>query len=384
MKLVAESGLWSTGATGPDEQLPASPLIALLEVSGAVLSWVIDDPRGEAATRITFTNAARADWLWRVVGESGHVAVLSAVAGHPAGDVDLRGVDLIPGSAAGLRRLAVGHWLRRWWPASQRDDIAGLDRALLDVEVALLTVGAQGFFTDDTLDSDVADLLAPHAGALTAHVRTDDARIRALVRAGAHLADEVGADGAGWTELSAAIDDSSVAVTMPTGRRDDYALAAGAGQGPRGAASIGRGVASINWGGVPPAIFDAAEDTVDWTIEPGGPAGSAVVAVVRAALIGAQPATDVAVRVRSGEVSGTGALDAGGRATVALVDAQRRAMTQTSAWDHNWAATSVVIGADIAESRQTRDRVRRWVRDRLDRPPPDAFLAEVLAAESAY
>lgn len=38
MKLVAESGLWSTGATGPDEQLPASPLIALLEVSGAVLS----------------------------------------------------------------------------------------------------------------------------------------------------------------------------------------------------------------------------------------------------------------------------------------------------------------------------------------------------------
>lgn len=209
------------------------------------------------------------------------------MAGHPAGDVDLRGVDLIPGSAAGLRRLAVGHWLRRWWPASQRDDIAGLDRALLDVEVALLTVGAQGFFTDDTLDSDVAELLAPHAGALTAHVRTDDARIRALVRAGAHLADEVGTDGAGWTELSAAIDDSSVAVTMPTGRRDDYALAAGAGQGPRGAASIGRGVASINWGGVPPAIFDAAEDTVDWTIEPGGPAGSAVVAVVRAALIGA-------------------------------------------------------------------------------------------------
>ena len=102
----------------------------------------------------------------------------------------------MPGSVDPLRRLAIGHWLRRWWPASRRDGIAGLDRALLDVEVALLTVGAQGFFTDDTLDSDVAELLAPHAAALTAHVGSDDPRVLDLVRAGAGLADEVGVDGA--------------------------------------------------------------------------------------------------------------------------------------------------------------------------------------------
>ncbi|BCI92830.1 hypothetical protein NIIDMKKI_80360 [Mycobacterium kansasii] len=59
-------------------------------------------------------------------------------------------------------------------------------------------------------------------------------------------------------------------------------------------------------------------------------------------------------------------------------------MAQAAAWNHDWPRTSVVIGADVDESRHTRDRVRRWVRERLDRPPADAFLAEILAGESAY
>jgi hypothetical protein len=110
-----------------------------------------------------------AEWLWRVLGESGHVAVSSAVHGRAAVEpqtVELAGVDLAPGSVDRLRRLAVGNWMRRWWPASERDGIAGLDRALLDAEIALLTAAAQDFFTEDTLDSDVAQLLAPHAGTL--------------------------------------------------------------------------------------------------------------------------------------------------------------------------------------------------------------------------
>lgn len=380
MKLTAQSGLWSTGTTG--SALVASPLIAVLEVSGAVLSWIIDDPPEDAATQITFTDVSRADWLWRVVGEEGHVALASAVAERAAEDFELVGVDIVPGSTAPLRRLAVGHWLRRWWPASQRDGIADLDRALLDVEVALLTVGAQGFFTDDTLDSDVADLLAPHADALTSHLQTDDARIVELVRAGARLADEVGMDTAGWAELAAAVDDHGSAVSWtPAERRADYALAASGDAGPRSMASIGRGVASINWGAVPPGIFDAAEDTVAWSIELAGPT---IAAVVRAAVIGPGPATDVPVRVYSGNVSGAGALDAGGRAIVPLIDAAQRAMTESAAWNHDWPATSVLLGADVEESRQTRDRVRRWVRARLDQPPEDTFLAEVLASESAY
>ena len=75
MRLVADSGLWTAGPA--DEPLTATPLVAVLEVSGAVLSWIVDDPPTDAATRITFSDLARADWLWRILGESGHVAVAS-------------------------------------------------------------------------------------------------------------------------------------------------------------------------------------------------------------------------------------------------------------------------------------------------------------------
>lgn len=379
MRLVADSGLWSTGSV---DTVAATPLVALLEVSGAVLSWTLDDP-DDAAPHITFTDVSRADWLWRVFGEAGHVAVVSALdgaAGRPQ-SIELTGVEPVPGSVAPLRRLATGHWLRRWWPASRQDGIAGLDRALLDVEVALLTAGAQSFFPDDTLDSDVTQLLAPHAAALKSHVRSGDPRAVDLVRAGAGLADEVGADGDDWSELIAALDDSTLILTLPSDRRDDYALAAGADGGPRGAGAIARGAASIAWGGVPPAIFDAGENTVEWRIEPGG---AAVAAVVQAAVIGPDPATGIAVRLRSAAIDGTGTLDATGRATVAIEDGQGRALTESAAWDHDWSATSVVVGAETPESAETRQRVRRWARARLDRPPRDAFLAEILAAESAY
>ncbi|HEX5256082.1 MAG TPA: hypothetical protein VFW69_19830 [Mycobacterium sp.] len=379
MRLVADSGLWSTG---PVDAAAATPLVALLEISGAVLSWTVDDP-DDVAPHITFTDVSRADWLWRIVGEAGHVALVSAVNGATGKphSIELTGVDLVPGSAAPLRRLATGHWLRRWWPASRQDGIAGLDRALLDAEVALLTAGAQSFFPDDTLDSDVAQLLEPHAAALISHVRSDDSRVVDLARAGAGLADEIGADGDRWSELIAAVDDSSLALTLPSDRRDDYALAAGAGAGPRGAGAIARGVAPIAWSGVPPAIFDAGETTVDWSIEAGG---TAVVAVVQAAVIGPDPATGIAVRLRSAAIDGTGTLDATGRATLPLKDSQRGALTESAAWDHDWSMTSVVVGAETSESPEIRERVRRWARARLNLPPRDAFLAETLASESAY
>ncbi|GBG35909.1 hypothetical protein NJB14197_41590 [Mycobacterium montefiorense] len=228
MKLVADSGLWTLGPVSPE-----SPLAAVLEVSGAVLSWTVDDPSGDGRARITFTDLSRTDWLWRVFGEAGHVALAGAAAAMDgATSIELTGVDIVAGSMDPLRRLAIGHWLRRWWPASRQDGIAGLDRALLDVEIALLTVGAQGFFTDDTLDSDAAELLAPHAAALFTHVRSDDPRIADLVRAGAGLAEEIGVDDDAWAELLAVLDDSASEPAMPSERRDDYALAAGAGAGP--------------------------------------------------------------------------------------------------------------------------------------------------------
>lgn len=379
MRLVADSGLWSTGSV---DAAVATPLVALLELSGAVVSWTMDEP-DDAAPHITFTDVSRADWLWRILGEAGHVALVSAVndaTGQPH-SIELTGVDLVPGSVAPLRRLATGHWLRRWWPASRQDGIIGLDRALLDAEVALLTAGAQSFFPDDTLDSDVAQLLEPHAAALISHVRSNDSRIADLVRAGAGLADEFGADGDQWSELIAAIDDTGMILTLPSDRRDDYALAAGAGAGLRGAGAIARGVASIAWSGVPPAIFDAGENTVEWRVEA---SGNAVVAVVQVAVIGPDPATGIAVRLRSAAIDGTGTLDATGRASLPLRVTQRHALTESAAWDHDWSMTSVVVGAETAETPETRERVRRWARARQNLPPRDAFLAEILAAESAY
>lgn len=379
MRLVADSGLWSTGSV---DAAVATPLVALLELSGAVLSWTMDEA-DDAAPHITFTDVSRADWLWRILGEAGHVALVSAVndaTGQPH-SIELTGVDLVPGSVAPLRRLAIGHWLRRWWPASRQDGIIGLDRALLDAEVALLTAGAQSFFPDDTLDSDVAQLLEPHADALISHVRSNDSRIADLVRAGAGLADEFGADGDQWSELIAAIDDTGMILTLPSDRRDDYALAAGAGAGLRGAGAIARGVASIAWSGVPPAIFDAGENTVEWRVEA---SGNAVVAVVQVAVIGPDPATGIAVRLRSAAIDGTGTLDATGRASLPLRVTQRHALTESAAWDHDWSMTSVVVGAETAEAPETRERVRRWARARQNLPPRDAFLAEILAAESAY
>ncbi len=363
MRLVADSGLWSTG-----QQAAPTPLVAVLEVSGAVLSWTVDDP--STAAQITFTDPAGADWLWRVLGELGHSALAAALDGRTPGEaVELAGVDVLPGSLDPLRRLALGHWLRRWWPASRRDGIAALDGALLDGELAVLTARAQDFFTDDTLDSDVAGLLRPHSAALTAHLQGGDPRVIELVRICAELADDVGVafGEAGGVPL----------------RRDDYALAAGTDPGPQRPSATATGADSVNWGAVPPGIFDAAERTVGWRIEA---ADGIAKAVVHVELSGPGLASGITVRLRSGDLGGSGVLGADGVADFPLVDGQQP-VTESAAWDHDWRSTAVTVGVDLKESAelpQTRERIRDFARARLHDPAGDAFLAEVLAAESDY
>ncbi|HEX4587009.1 MAG TPA: hypothetical protein VH185_03465 [Mycobacterium sp.] len=361
MRLLADSGLWSTG-----QHAAPTPLVAVLEVGGAVLSWTVDDR--STAAEITFTDPVRADWLWRVLGGPGHVALAAALDGRaPDAAIELTGVDVRPGSLEPLRRLAVGHWLRRWWPASRHDGIAVLDGALLDAEIAVLTAGAQDFFTDDTVDSDVAGLLRPHAAALGAHLRGGDPRVVELVRTCADLADDVGV--------------AFVDADEETLRRDDYALAAGPDSGGPGAGAIATGVDSVNWGAVPPGIFDAADNTVGWRVDA---AGGFTKAVVHVDLSGAGLAAGIAVRLRSDGFDGTGVLDADGVAAFGLVDAAQQPVAESAAWDHDWRSTAVTIGVDVEESPQTRERIRDFARARLRAPANDAFLAEVLAAESDY
>ncbi|WP_094286718.1 hypothetical protein [Mycobacterium lehmannii] len=359
MRLMADSGLWTTGPL-----MAPAPVIAVLEVSGAVLSWTVDEPTD---AQITFTDPARADWLWRVIGEAGHHAVISALGDRAAVDsIEVSGVALVPEAVEPLRRLALGHWLRRWWPASQRDAIATLDGALLDAEVALLTAAAQDYFGDDTFDSEIAHLLAPHAAALNTAAHEGDPRVTALIE----LCRDVAAD------VGVALDADEV-----SGRRADYALAAGADSRVRGPAVIAGGTASLNWAALPPGVFDAAEDTVEWSVEA---VDDGVDAVVGVELTGLGSPHGIAVRLESGPVGGAGVLGADGRASFPVADTDATPITEAVAWNHDWRGTRVVVGADVDESAHTRDRVRAFARSRMDRPGPDAFLAEILAAESDY
>jgi hypothetical protein len=163
-------------------------------------------------------------------------------------------------------------------------------------------------------------------------------------------------------------------------RRDDYALAAGEDMGRQGSGAIATGADSVNWGAVPPGIFDAAERTVGWRIEV---VDGITKAVVHVELSGPGLASGIAVRLRSGDLGGSGMLDADGVADFPLVDGQQP-VTESVAWDHDWRSTAVTVGADVLESRQARERIRDFARARLRGPGGDAFLAEVLAAESDY
>lgn len=343
--------------TRPGYPSQPPPLVAVLEVGGAVLSWVVDEDPAAAPT-IDFTDPLRADWLWRVVGEDAHVAVLERRTTD---------FDVLPGSTDALRRLALGHWLRRWWPASVRDGIAELDSALLDAELALATVAVEEFFTDDTLDSDVAGLLAPHTARLDALDAEGDPRVVAVIDRCRDLAADIGVD---WTATAKA----------DPARRADHALAAGAGTSRREA--IAGGAATVSWSAVPPGIFDAAEDTVEWSVR--GADGSVNV-LVEAAVSGAGHADGIPVTVRCGGFGGTGVLDAYGRAEVPI-GAVAGPMTETEAWNQDWRTAEVHVGTTVtgAEDAGTRSRVRALARARLAAPGDDAFLAEILAAESDY
>lgn len=363
MKLVVDSGLWSSGP-----QVRPAPEVAVLEVAGAVLEWTVDDA-SDADPRIIFTDIGAADWIWRLSGPEGHAALITATgAGAPSDGqiVDAGGLELAPEPVAALRRLAVGHWLRRWWPTSIRDGIAALDMALLEAEIAITTAELQDYFSHATFDSDIAGLLAPHRAVLASMAREGDPRVSELARAAVELAEDLGLGD--WSK-----DDESQAIR----RRDDYALAAG---GPGTAADdvIARGVATVSWSAVPPAMFDAAEDTVEWSVSWSGTEALADIAV---ATIGT--ADGIALRFESGPISGRGVLDAGGGASLHLT-VNGESVTEDQAWAHHWGTTVVAVGADVNEDGSARRRIRAWVRSRLSAPGPDSYLAEIVAAEADY
>ncbi|MEZ0052931.1 hypothetical protein ABIA30_003956 [Mycobacterium sp. MAA66] len=366
MKLVADSGLWSVGTA-----VAAPPAVALVELAGAVLEWTVDE--SSSAARITFTDVAAADWLWRLVGSGGHSTLVGSIGTTVAQDgliLDIADVVVAPEPIAALRRLALGHWLRRWWPTSRLDGIAALDPALLDAEIAVLTAALQEYFSEETFDSDIAGLLAPHRAALADVVRAGDPRAIELVRAAVDLADDAGLGD--WSEILERQDDSAER------RRDDYALAAG-GLVATGGDVIAHGASTVSWTAVPPGVFDAAEGTVSWSVRW---SGTTAQAHVRVATVGS--AHGVPVRFESGVIGGRGVLHADGSATLQLVDADGQPIGENQVWAHHWANTLVSVGADVSEAASARESIRALARSRLSTPGPDSFLAEILAGEADY
>jgi hypothetical protein len=377
MRIIAEDGLWTTGVVER-----ALPLVMVLEVSGAVMSWTVDE---QGPPRIVFTDVARADWLWRVVGEHGHVTIAAATDGPPVSShpIDVDGTDVAPQALGIPRRLAMGHWLRRWWPAGIRDGIVALDVPLLDAEIAVLTAAAQDFFSDDTLDSDVAALLSPHAGALGEHVRSGDPRVIDLVVRCVELVEDIGVSDpvheAKWADLSVLIADPTAFELSEQPRQDDYALAAGGDAGSRTTA-IAEGAQTIRWGGVPAGVFDAGEGTIGWSVR----ADPDVAVLVSTVVASGSDPTGIAVSVRSGMFNGSAILGPDGQAKIGFDGATGERMTETQAWAHDWSTTSVTVGVPVEETLETRDRVRSFAHRRLSEPGPDAFLVEILAAEADY
>ena len=91
---------------------------------------------------------------------------------------------------------------------------------------------------------------------------------------------------------------------------------------------ISAGVGSVEWSAAPSGIFDAAEDTVSWSIEA---VDKVVTAVVRVELSGPGSPNGIAVRLRSGPFGGAGVLRADGRAVLPVVDSHQQPISESAA-----------------------------------------------------
>ena len=166
--------------------------------------------------------------------------------------------------------------------------------------------------------------------------------------------------------------------------RDDYALAAGPEVGGHGVSRDRNGNRFGQLGSGPAGHLRCGREHRRVAHRGGHGVTNAV---VRVALSGAGLASGIAVRLRSGGLGGDGVLDAEGAAAFPLVDGDNRPVTESAAWDHDWRSTAATVGVEVkepVETPQTRERIRDFARARLRAPADDAFLVEVLAAESDY
>lgn len=274
-----------------------------LAARGATLEWplLVDAP-----AHLTVHDPAEADWLHLLIGEAAYVDLVSGREFTPAWDAALH---------ARLRRLAFGHWLRAWWPASVIDGVPPLDRELLDAEIAHLT---------DELDEVMA--LSPD-------------------------------------EVPEPVDVEKRAPTQA-----EYALVAGQ---RRTLADTGvlSGRSALAWQGVPAGRVDATEQPVTWVLE----VMDAPELSIAVQLLPGADATGLAVTVTAGGTTATGALDADGTAAVTLP------LEPARAWALTAADLDVRIGVPVEETAGERASIRELVARRRAGTPDhngDLYQAE--------
>ncbi|HNP56961.1 MAG TPA: hypothetical protein PK331_05700 [Gordonia sp. (in: high G+C Gram-positive bacteria)] len=329
-----------------------------LEVAGGTLRWGLLDG-ADAQPRLHAWAPESATWLWRIVGEQGHVNALETLTDHRELDVATAATEEL----ALLRRLAWGHWLRRWWPTSVVDGIDALPAVVLDVEVALLTGNCDAYFDETSFDGDPHAVLVGHdeeaITALAIHSRAD---VRDLHRR--------------WLDYETG--ETEPAVDVPAAA-DDYALAAGPGATATPPSGIFHGRASVAWESVPAHTFDAAEDTISWTVD----AAPDAVIIVEVALLPDRAATSVRVALSLADppVEVSRDLDPKGRVRIELP------ITAAQAWQADWSGLVCTAGGVAgARDRDLRDRVRALVRRRIGgvADPVPLYVAEQIVADANY
>lgn len=342
LRFAPDHALWVLG----EPLAAAPPLVQAVQARGAVLEWAIG-AGGDAVPTITLTDPAAADWLWRLVGEGAHAAMLREVHANRRAPATAEGARITPvwdgRLLADLRRLAHGHWLRVWWPASGIDAIPVLDRILLDAEIALLA---------DELD----DVLHESADAVDGPELAD---FMAVGRYADELRRRAGSTDAGVADLAArALELIGEPAPEPAGiYRDDYALVAGAAPDADEDAILS-GTCGWAWQAVRAGVLDASESSVAWALD----AVDEVELQVRVAVLaGADPA-GIPVHAEVGGARATGALDGAGEAAL-VVD-----LPAADAWALEEDDVAVTLGAaagGIDELAALRETVRGFARARL-------------------
>lgn len=332
MRLAIHDDLWVLG----DPVDAPAPLMLAVDATGAVLEWPLD-AAAESLPVVTLLDAGDADWMWRLIGEQAHTAILEAVAAGQPAEID---ITINTAVCVGLHRLARVLWARAWWPASTVDGIPALSPTVLTAELAALA---------DDLDAvlgDRFDPVAELAGCIPQELGgladDPDVEVRAVATRAAELLEDAG------LSLGPAV----------TRRRHDFALAAHGHRDADRPDVIASGAAAVQWQGVPAGVLDATEFPVRWSVEARG----TVELTVEVATHPASTVSPRGIRVTATPPNHTPVHGDLGETGVVVLPLT---MSAQDAWSQDWRELVVTVGTAVTEDAQVRARVRDHARRRL-------------------